>query len=64
MCYKNLNNFLFIAAFNLPGIDWHNWCLFSNNQLEIDFINMLRDFYLLQYVSWPTRFRGADTPLY
>jgi len=31
-------------------------------QLEIDVINILRDFYLLQHVSFPTRFRGADTP--
>jgi len=42
---KNLANLLFIGDFNyIPGIDWHNWCSSTNNQLEIDFINMLRDF--------------------
>ena len=36
--------------------------LYNNNQLEIDFINILRDFYLLQHASCPTRTRGSDTP--
>jgi len=62
MCDKRLDNLLFIGDFNLPGIDWHIWSSSTNNQLEIGFINMLRDFHLLQHVSFPTRFRGADTP--
>jgi len=61
MCDKNLDNLLFIGDFKLPGIDWHNWSSSTNNQLEIDFINMLRDCYLLQHVSCPTKFRGANT---
>ena len=58
----NNNNVIFIGDFNLPGIDWNNWNSTTNNQLEIDFISKLRDFYLLQHVNSPTRVRGADTP--
>jgi hypothetical protein len=43
-------------------LNWHNWSSSTYNQFEIDFINVLRDFYLLQHVSCPSRFRGADTP--
>ena len=59
---KKLDKLIFIGDFNLPGIDWNNWCSSNNNQLEIDFTNILRDFYLLQHVSCPTRTRGSDTP--
>ena len=39
-----------------------SWCSSKNNQFETDFVNELRDFYLLQHVSCPTRTRGSDTP--
>jgi len=61
MCDQNLDYLLIIGDFTLLGIDWHNWSSSTNNQLEIDFINTLRDFYLQQHVSCPTRFRGANT---
>jgi len=62
MCERKLDNLVFIGDFNLPGIDWNTWYSSSNNQFETDFINILRDFYLLQHVSFPTRTRGSDTP--
>jgi len=61
LCDKKLDNLVFVEDFNLPGIDWNNWCSSNNNQFEIDFLNILRSFYLLQHVSCPTRFRGSDT---
>ena len=45
------NNVIFFGDFNLPGIDWNNWNSSINNQLENDFINKLRDLYLLQHVK-------------
>lgn len=62
MCNKKLYNLMFIGDFNLPGIDWNSWCSSINNKFENDFINILRDFYILQHVSCPTRIRGSDTP--
>jgi len=59
---KKLDNLIFIGDFNLPGIYWNNWCSSNNNPFEIDFINILGDFYILQHVSCPTRFRGSNTP--
>ena len=62
MCESKKDNLMFIGDFNLPGIDWNNWCSINNTQYEVDFINTLRDFYLYQHVTSPTRARGTDTP--
>ena len=62
MCEKKMNNLIFIEDFNLPGIDWNNWCSSNSNQFETDFINVLKEYYLLQHVSCPTRTIGSDTP--
>jgi len=62
MCQKKIENLMFVGDFNLPGTDWNNLCSNNNTQYEVEFINMLREFYLLQHLTCPTRARGSDTP--
>ena len=50
-----------VGDFNYPQISWKNWTTPNNhNHPDFQFIECLRDNYLNQYVSWPTRYREGQ----
>ena len=53
---------LLIGDFNLPYINWKTWTTSSNdiNNKENKFIESVRDSYLYQCVSQPTRYRTNE----
>ena len=53
----------FVGDFNLPTINWENWTTphLEDSKEEL-FLNALRDSFLHQHVSEPTRCRGTDDP--
>ena len=51
---------LLLEDFNFSDIDWDN-CI-ANSSLSNHFIEILRDNFLIQHVTSPTRARGGDTP--
>ena len=73
---ENINSFLknvatnkkyshrcIVGDFNYKDIDWGNWNTNkSRSSHEEKFLNTLRDAYLHQHVSQPTRKRGTDEP--
>ena len=58
----NKDKFIIIGDFNFPGIDWDHWITRNKNKLELEFINLLQDNFLIQHVTFPTRARGNDDP--
>ena len=58
----NKDKFIIIGDFNFPGIDWDHWITRNKNKLELKFINLLQDNFLIQHVTFPTRARGNDDP--
>ncbi len=61
---NNFDKLIIVGDFNLPGIDWESWTSKSNSttDLNFSFIESLRDCYLVQHVSRPTRGRGINNP--
>ena len=53
---------MFIGDFNFPGINWNEWISKDNNRLEMKFISVLQDNFLIQNVMFLTRARGSDNP--
>ena len=51
---------LLLGDFNLDDINWDTFQ--ANSSLSKDFVEVLRDNFLSQYVRFPTRARGSDTP--
>ena len=47
---------LFIGDFNFPGIDWN--LMYSENEGERYFLNMLQDKFYTQHVDFPTHDKG------
>ena len=58
------SHILIMGDFNYKGINWETWSTNTDNPLnnENKFIECLRDNFLHQHVTTPTRGRGSDTP--
>ena len=61
MQYSHL---LITGDFNYPKIDWTTWSTDSDNLLDMNnqFIEAMRDSFLFQHVSLPTRARLNNSP--
>ncbi|KAJ3595710.1 hypothetical protein NHX12_005013 [Muraenolepis orangiensis] len=54
---------LIAGDFNFPGIDWSSWTTKSDhNSTEFKFIECIRNCYMHQHVTSPTRGRGTNKP--
>lgn len=54
---------LITGDFNYPRIDWENWTSEGEEHSEeFRFVEALRDSYMYQHVTGPTRARGSDRP--
>ena len=60
---EKYTHFLIMGDFNYPAIDWKS-CTTSKNieSKEFQFIETLRDIYMYQHITEPTRGRGTDEP--
>ena len=60
----NYSHIITVGDFNLPDINWKNWTTKSNNpnNLNLKFIECLRDAFMSQHVTDPTRGRGSNNP--
>ena len=61
---KKYSHVLLMGDFNYPDIDWTNWTTKSESteSQEFKFIECIRDSFLFQHITNPTRVRGSDTP--
>eukprot|EP00794_Sanderia_malayensis_P021254 gene21254-23327_t len=61
---KNYTHVCIIADVNYPAINWKTWSPGNENEEseEYKFIDCLRDNYLSQHITQPTRVRGTDEP--
>ena len=61
---KKYSHILCFGDFNLPGIDWTSWTTNNSdiNTYEYNFIETVRDCFLFQHITEPTRCRGKDQP--
>lgn len=50
-----------IGDFNFPNIRWDTWTTTSGRE-EKEFLEVLRDSYMNQYVLEPTRYRASNCP--
>ena len=64
ICNSSYSHILIMGDLNFPDIDWENWTCKINNTEDINykFIECIRDCYLHQHVTEPTRKRGNDNP--
>ena len=56
------NNVLIVGDFNFPDIDWNSCHSRGNDLCSIMFLDTIQNNFLNQYVDFPTRIRGSDTP--
>ncbi len=59
------SHILFMGDFNFPEIDWTTWTSGEDDNIEnrgYRFLECVRDCYLYQHITEPTRGRGTDTP--
>ena len=60
---KKYSHRCIVGDFNLKNINWTNWSTPMNEKsTEARFIEAVRDCYLFQHISTPTRHRGTDNP--
>ena len=60
---SKFSHVLLMGDYNIPGIDWEwNNTQGSVKSLEFRFLETVRDCYLYQHVTAPTRGRGSDKP--
>ena len=60
---KRYTHKCFVGDFNFTDINWTNWSTNHNEESkEVKFIETVRDCYLYQHITEPTRYRGADEP--
>lgn len=53
---------MLVGDFNFPSIDWSDWTTSeSNNHVSFKFIECLRDNFLRQHITEPTRFSVGQT---
>ncbi len=60
MCNRNHSHQLICGDFNTPGVDWDTWT--AHGETAHVLVEALRDSYLYQHVTEPTRLRGTDNP--
>ena len=59
----NFSHVCIVGDFNYPKIDWNSWSSGSSSMDDgYKFIECIRDSFLFQHVSTPTRGRGSDKP--
>ena len=51
-----------MGDFNYPAIDFNNYTVNASDDSKYRFCDKLRDLYLVQMVTEPTRFRFSQTP--
>ena len=56
------NHVLIVGDFNFPDIDWNSCHSCSNDLCSTIFLDTIQNNFLNQYVDFPTRIRGSDTP--
>ena len=58
------SHLLIFGDFNLPSINWENYSCpgTDSNNINFKFIECIRDCYLFQHITEPTRQRGNDSP--
>ena len=60
---KRYTHKCFVGDFNFTDINWTNWNTTHNEESkEAKFIETVRDCYLYQHITKPTRYRGSDEP--
>ena len=60
---RNYSHVCLVGDFNFKDINWKTWSTSKSEQSkEHRFLETLRDCYLFQHVSEPTRARGTDEP--
>ena len=61
---KNFSHICLVGDFNYPSINWETWQPANENEEseEYKLIECLRENYLSQHVTQPTRVRGTDEP--
>ena len=56
------NYTVIVGDFNFPSINWEDWTTTeSNNHISFKFIECLRDNFLTQFITQPTRYRQGQT---
>lgn len=59
----NFHDLIIVGDFNYPNIDWENSVVTDNENSEGDqFLECLKDCFLIQHVDRPTRYRGDQKP--
>jgi endonuclease/exonuclease/phosphatase family metal-dependent hydrolase len=53
---------LIMGDFNYPNINWETWTTVTHHSSEYKFVETIKDGFLFQHVSKPTRFRGGQRP--
>ncbi len=61
---KNYSHLCLVGDFNYPSINWNTWHPGNENEDsdESNFIDCLRDNFLSQHITQPTRVRGTNEP--
>ena len=60
---KKYSHRCLVGDFNFPTVNWRNWTLpHIEESKEERFLDTLRDSFLYQHVTEPTRCRGTNTP--
>ena len=63
LCNRKYSHICLVGDFNLKDINWKTWSTPKNeHSKEHKFLETLRDCYLFQHVTEPTRARGTDEP--
>ena len=53
---------MLVGDFNFNDIGCNKWSSAHNSGPSSQFIDVLRDIFLLQHIDFPTRARGLDSP--
>ena len=63
MSEKKYSYLIIIGDFNLPKINWETLkCNTNDNDFHVRFVDCVRDCFLFQHVTEPTRVRGKNEP--
>ena len=63
ICTRKYKHVLIAGDFNLPGIEWASWTTKSDyNSTEFKFIECIRNCFMEQLITSPTRGRGTNEP--
>ena len=59
---SNHSHLLITGDFNLPHINWNSWDVPNWDSVAGSFLDILDDYFLFQYVTFPTRNREGQSP--